>query len=77
MVLTADASDEERQARLAAMLEDALDPAVVGDMALDAILNDDAYIFTHPNFVEATEGRNAQIKEAFERWAAYRESHGV
>ena len=76
-VLTADVSEEEREARFAEMMEDALDPAVVGDMVLDAILNDDQYIFTHPNFVDATEARNAEIHAAFDRWAKYREEHGV
>lgn len=77
MVLTDGSSDEERQAQLAAMIEDALDPAVVGDMVLDAIVNNDAYIFTHPGFVEATDGRNTAIHAAFDRWAKYRAEHNV
>jgi NADP-dependent 3-hydroxy acid dehydrogenase YdfG len=76
-VLNADASAEERDAQLAEMLESALDPAVVGDMVLDAILHNDEYIFTHPNFAEATGGRSAAMNASFERWAKYRDDHGV
>ena len=75
MVLTDQGSDEEREAQFAALIDDALDPAVVGDMVLDAILQNDEYIFTHPNFLDATEARNARIQASFERWANYREAH--
>ena len=77
MVLSGDVTEEERDARIAAMAETALDPSVVGDMVLDAIMQNDEYIFTHPNFVEATDGRSAAMKQSFERWAKYREDHGV
>ncbi len=77
MVLTAQGTDEERQAQLAALLDDALEPAIVGDMVLDAILHNDEYIFTHPKFLDATDGRNSQIQSSFERWAKYREAHGA
>ena len=77
MVLSDAESEAEREARFAEMIEDALDPAVVGDMVLDAVLNNDQYIFTHPNFVAITDARNAEIHASFERWAKYREDHGV
>jgi NAD(P)-dependent dehydrogenase (short-subunit alcohol dehydrogenase family) len=77
LVLNDGDSEEERAERLATMVDTAMDPAVVGDMVLDAILNNDEYIFTHPNFVEATQGRSAAMQASFDRWAKYREEHGV
>jgi NADP-dependent 3-hydroxy acid dehydrogenase YdfG len=77
LVLNDGDTEEERADRLAAMVDTAMDPAVVGDMVLDAILNNDEYIFTHPNFVEATDGRSAAMRASFDRWAKYREEHGV
>jgi NADP-dependent 3-hydroxy acid dehydrogenase YdfG len=76
-VLSANDSDEQSQQRLAAVRDNALDPAVVGDMVLDAIVQNDLYIFTHPEFVEATNARSAEMQSAFERWKNYREEHGV
>ncbi len=60
------------QAQLDELLNRHLDPAVVGDMVLDAIRNDDAYIFTHPELKPMVEARFAQIAGAFDRWAGYR-----
>ncbi|MFP6837406.1 MAG: SDR family NAD(P)-dependent oxidoreductase [Pseudomonadales bacterium] len=77
LVLNDGDTEEERADRLAAMVDTAMDPAVVGDMVLDAILNNDEYIFTHPNFVEATDGRSAAMRASFDRWAKYREELGV
>ena len=77
MVLIADAPAEERAERLAAMRATALDPAVVGDMVLDAIVQNDQYIFTHPDLLEASDDRNADMRAAYERWSKYREDHGV
>lgn len=76
-VLSADASDEEREQRLTDIRQNALDPAVVGDMVLDAIVQNDLYIFTHPEFVDATNGRNAEMQASFGRWKKYRDEHGV
>ncbi len=77
MVLTADASDAERAARLQEILARALDPAVVGDMVLAAIQADDPYIFTHPELKEAVDMRGAQIAASFARWTRYRSEHGI
>ena len=49
-----------------------LDPALVGEMVLDAIRNDDAYIFTHPELRGTVEVRFAGIAAGFDRWAAWR-----
>ncbi len=78
LVLTANAGDDaERAAGLKQLLDNALDPAVVGDMVLHAILTDEFYIFTHPEISEATRGRSQEMADAFERWSAYRTQHGV
>jgi len=76
-VLAADVPEGERSARIAALLAGALDPAVVGDMVLHAIQNDEFYIFTHPELRAATEARYADMTASFERWQRYRSDHGV
>jgi NADP-dependent 3-hydroxy acid dehydrogenase YdfG len=77
LVLTADASDTDRAARLQEIFARALDPAVVGDMVLAAIQADDPYIFTHPELKEAVDMRGAQIAASFARWSKYRQEHGI
>ena len=62
----------ERDAALQAIMAGALDPAMVGDMVLEAIKNDDPYIFTHPELKAMTDTRQAQLNTSFERWATYR-----
>jgi|TARA_B100000315_G_scaffold257230_1_gene305427 NADP-dependent 3-hydroxy acid dehydrogenase YdfG len=59
------------------LLAGALDPAVVGDMVLHAIRENDLYIFTHPNIQAITDKRAGAINSAFEKWRAYRQEHGV
>lgn len=76
-LLAADGDEEDPDARMATILEGALDPAVVGEMVLDAIRNDDLYIFTHPELGPFVDDRHDQIKASFERWARYRDEHGV
>jgi NAD(P)-dependent dehydrogenase (short-subunit alcohol dehydrogenase family) len=48
-----------------------LDPAVVGEMTLAAIRNDDAYIFTHPELRGQVAARFATIAAGFDRWKEY------
>lgn len=76
-LLAGDGTDEEMAARLAEVLANALDPEVVGDMVLHAIQNDELYIFTHPEIQQITEARHAEMTAAFDRWNAYRQTHGV
>jgi len=77
LVLTADANDAERAARMQQIMAGALDPAVVGDMVLAAIQANDPYIFTHPDLKAMVDERNAAISASFARWAQYRKDHGV
>jgi NAD(P)-dependent dehydrogenase (short-subunit alcohol dehydrogenase family) len=69
--------EEQRAARVADILAKALDPAVVGDMVLHAIQNDELYIFTHPEIRAFTEARRDAMVAAFDRWSTYRSDHGV
>lgn len=71
------ADDADSAARLAELMDNALDPGVVGDMVLHAILTDELYIFTHPEISQIAEVRSAEMTAAFDRWRAYRTEHGV
>ena len=68
---------EEIQARLREALTSILEPNVVGDMVLHAIQEDEAYIFTHPEFEAAVNARQEEVAAAFARWRAYREQEGI
>jgi NADP-dependent 3-hydroxy acid dehydrogenase YdfG len=77
LTLMTDVPEAERAARLAELVGNALDPAVVGDMVLAAIQANDPYIFTHPDLKSMIDARAAAIGDSFARWARYREEHGV
>ena len=63
--------------RMEQLLASALDPALVGDMVLHAIRENELYIFTHPDMEAAVNARAAGISEAFARWQSYRQERGV
>ena len=75
--LADDADDEERQLRLEAARASALEPDVVGDMVLHAIQENEAYIFTHPEYVQQVNERQDEVSASFARWRAYREAQGA
>ena len=77
MVLSDDIAEPEREQRMAEMMARALDPAVVGDMVLHSIQEDEFYIFSHPEVEPMVSGRAAEVTDAFARWRKYREDHGV
>ena len=77
MVLSEDVAGPEQEQRLAEMMAKALDPAVVGDMVLHSIQEDEFYIFSHPEVEPMVSGRAAEVTDAFARWRKYREDHGV
>ena len=77
MVLSEDVAEPEREQRMAEMMARALDPAVVGDMVLHSIQEDEFYIFSHPEIEPMVSGRAAEVTDAFARWRKYREDHGV
>jgi NADP-dependent 3-hydroxy acid dehydrogenase YdfG len=77
MVLSEDVAGPEQEQRIAEMMTKALDPAVVGDMVLHSIQEDEFYIFSHPEVEPMVSGRAAEVTGAFARWRKYREDHGV
>jgi len=77
MVLSEDLAGPEQEQRIAEMGTKALDPAVVGDMVLHSIQEDEFYIFSHPEVEPMVSGRAAEVTDAFARWRKYREDHGV
>ena len=77
MVLSEDVAEPEREQRMAEMMARALDPAVVGDMVLHSIQEDEFYIFSHPEVEPMVSGRAAEVTDAFARWRKYRKDHGV
>ncbi|HIC33889.1 MAG TPA: SDR family NAD(P)-dependent oxidoreductase [Gammaproteobacteria bacterium] len=77
MVLSEDVAGPEQEQRLAEMMAKALDPAVVGDMVLHSIQEDEFYIFSHPELEPMVSGRAAEVTDAFARWRKYREDHGI
>ena len=70
--LLSDVPPEQRAARLDELRASALDPAIVGDMVLHAIREDEFYIFTHPEVEAMTDARKAEMVDAFESWREYR-----
>ena len=69
-------SDEDRLARMTEIMAGGIDASIVGDMVLQAVLNDDCYIFPHPQIRGEVESRMLAISESFDRWQAYRDEHG-
>ena len=69
--------DEENQLRVAAARATALEPDVVGDMVLHGIQENEAYIFTHPEYVQAVSERQEEVSASFARWRAFREEQGI
>ena len=69
--------DDEQSARIQALLADALEPSLIGDMVLHAIQEDEPYILSHPEFAEMVVARHQDMLGAFERWRSYREAQGV
>ena len=68
---------EEQADRLEELRAGALDPAVVGDMVLHAIREDEFYIFTHPELQAMTDLRSNEMTDAYGRWREYREQRGI
>ena len=77
MVLSEEVAGPEQEQRLTEMMAKALDPAVVGDMVLHSIQEDEFYIFSHPELEPMVSGRAAEVTDAFARWRKYREDHGI
>jgi hypothetical protein len=56
-------------AEIATRLQAGLDPAAVAARVLDAISNDELYVFTHPNMRAGVDERFAAIQAAMDKVA--------
>jgi len=61
--------NEERAAGAQLVLS-GIDPDIVGMRVVEAVRDNELYIFTHPQFKDAAEARFASIRAAFDRAAA-------
>ena len=61
----------------AKFLDGMLDPAILGDMTLHAIQQNEAYIFTHPDIAAGASGRLESIQASVALWRDYLEERGV
>lgn len=66
---------EEEIAAMKESLDSMLNPALIGDMVLHAIQENEFYIFSHPEFKEAVQGRAQLMTDSFDRWAAFRANY--
>ena len=76
-LLVGNLPSEEQAARMEELRAGALDPAVVGDMVLHAIREDEFYIFTHPELKAMTDVRHGEMDAAYGRWQEYRQQRGI
>ena len=69
--------EQESEAIMEQVQASAIDPALVGDMVLHAIREDEFHIFTHPDIEMMTDLRKNEMADAFARWRTYREERGI
>ena len=53
-----------------------LDPAIVADIVLHAILQNELYIMSHPDFRDVVVKRTEARTDSIDRWANWRAEHG-
>ena len=68
---------DDNELALDAAMATALDPALVGDMVLHAIQEDEFYIFTHPEFSAMSEVRTQEMSDSYARWQKYRDERSI
>jgi NAD(P)-dependent dehydrogenase (short-subunit alcohol dehydrogenase family) len=66
---------EEEIAAMQASLAGMLDPALIGDMVLHAVIENEFYILSHTEYKEGIQLRANRISESFDRWAAFRANY--
>lgn len=69
--------EQQSEAIMEQVRRNAIDPALVGDMVLHAIREDEFYIFTHPDIEMMIDLRRNEMADAFTRWRAYRQERGI
>lgn len=62
---------EEEIASMQQSLDGMLEPALIGDMVLHAVQENEFWIFSHPEFREGMQDRAQRISDAFDRWSAF------
>ena len=62
---------DEEKARMQASIAAMLDPALIGDMTLHAIVENEFYIFSHVDYRQSVVDRTQSILDSYERWAAF------
>ena len=63
-------ANREVNAQLQAAMDGAMDPELVGARVVEAIRDNDLYIFTHPEYKASFESRAARINAAYDKAAA-------
>jgi len=71
-LLSADLTDAARADQVKKMMDAACDPAVVGDMVVEAVKENELYIFTHAASAGQLQDRFEGMLAACARWDAYR-----
>ena len=66
-----------QEAAIEALRRTALTPDVVADMALHALIENEFYIFPHPEIQAMFDARHQEMRDAFERWQKYRKERGI
>ena len=69
--------EDESEAIMEQVRNNAIDPALVGDMVVHAIREDEFYIFTHPDIEMMADLRKNEMADAFARWRTYRQERGL
>lgn len=62
---------EEEIASIQESMDGMLDPAIVGDMTLHAIQNNEFWIFSHQDFKDGYLNRAQEVAAAADRWSAF------
>ena len=70
--LNVDASTVSQEIDVESLRHQALDPAVVGEMVLHGIKQNEPYIFSHPEFKGFVLARMQPMNESFDRWTSWR-----
>ena len=70
-------TDAERQTRFEEIRASVIEADVVGDMVLHGIQENEAYILTHPEFVQDVNERQEELTGSFARWRTFREEQGI
>lgn len=57
---------EAAAARANEVVKNGIETLIVADRVLEAVLNNELYVFTHPHYRPVVEGRSPQLRQAFD-----------